>query len=565
MSDTSINNVLIIDDSADYRKLLITFFKKACPSAQVEEYDPVRGRPPDTFPWSRYDMLILDYDLGNGENGLEWLRQYKTSSGFPPVIMLTAQEDEELVVNAIRYGAQGFLRKVGLTRTMLLDAINSALEKHHKEKEQAATSKIQVHMYNKEKFFDSLKHVKKKDAIVLVEINEYYALTERLGIFAADKFINFFTQVVSDSIEKSGLRAQMTRISDSTLALLLDHPDKTGDVEKLMETMCKNLDDADYESDAGKIAFAVNIGATLANSDAPDISVLLSTVEGACRKARATAGNSYIFEGNEEDITGIERDLIAEVNNAFREGNITPLYQSLVLVSGTGHKDFNELYQIRINIHDSKKNVLEPKKFIPLLEKTNSLKKLDRWIIRNCINELSNIKKNNTDIKLGILFPVSGQSIHDKELTDWIDKIIQQIQMPDVGKGLIFEIDIQDFLGMSAAAKLQFNKIRIKFKAKIALAGADNPDLLDKCLGQEKFNFVLFSPEHTGNEKMKFEQIQSIVKTAREHKAITVASKIDTGEYLALSASAGADYVLGHFVQPPMENIIATEEVEVGN
>jgi len=30
-----------------------------------------------------------------------------------------------------------------------------------------------------------------------------------------------------------------------------------------------------------------------------------------------------------------------------------------------------------------------------------------------------------------------------------------------------------------------------------------------------------------------------------------------------LSASAGTDYVLGHFVQPPMENIISTEEVVV--
>lgn len=565
MSESSINNVLIVDDSADYRKLLITFFKKACPSAQVVEYDPARGRPPDTFPWSQYDMLILDYDLGNGENGLEWLRQYKTSSGFPPVIMLTAQEDEELVVNAIRYGAQGFLRKVGLTKTMLLDAINSALEKYHKENEHAATSKIRVHMYNKEKFFESLKHVKKKDAVILVEINDFYTLSETLGIFATDKFINFFTQVVSDSIENSGQRAQMTRISDSTLALLLDHPDKTGDVEKLLETMCRKLDEADYETDSGKIAFTVNIGATLVDADSPDISTLLSIVESACRKARVTAGNTFILEGNKGEITGNERNLISEINRAFRDGNITPLYQSLVLVSGTGHSDFNELYQIRINIYDSGKNMLEPKKFIPVLEKTKSLNKLDRWIIRQSINELSNIKKNNKDIKLGILFPISGQSIHDKELTDWMHKVIQRIQMPDVGKGLIFEIDIQDFLGMTAAAKLQFNKIRVKFNAKIALASANNPDLLDRCLDQEKFNFVMFSPEHTGNEKMKFEQIQSIVKIAKEHKAITVASKIDTGEYLALSASAGADYVLGHFVQPPMENIIATEEVEVGN
>ncbi|HKK15542.1 MAG TPA: EAL domain-containing protein [Gammaproteobacteria bacterium] len=564
MPGTSIKNVLIIDDSADYRQLLLTFFRKACPSVHVEEYDPSGGRPPDTFPWSRYDMLILDYDLGNGENGLEWLRQYKTSGDFPPTIMLTAKDNEELVVNAIRYGAHGFLRKVGLTRNILLEAINDALEKHREEKEQAPSQKIQLHVYNKEKFFDSLKGVKKHDAIILVEIHDYHALSEKLGIFAVDKFVNFFTQIVSDSIKTSGIMAQMTRISDSTLALLL-HPGNSPAVGNLLETICKDFDNVEYNADGDSISFSVNIGAVIVDTDKPELSSLLSIVEGACHKARLTQGNSYILEGNDGVITGNEKELIEEVSNAFSENRITPLYQSLVLVSGTGHKDYDELYQIRINIYDSEKNILEPKKFIPLLKKTKSMKKLDRWIIRHCINELSNIRKNNDSLKLGILFPVSEQSVHDKDLTEWIDKIIQHFNIPDLGKGLIFEIDAHNFLGMSAAAKLQFNKLRIRFKAKIALAGANQPDLLDKCLGQEKFNFVMFSPEHTDKEKMQFDQIQSIVKIAQEHKAITVASKIDTGEYLALSASAGADYVLGHFVQPPMENIIATEEVEVGN
>lgn len=50
---------------------------------------------------------------------------------------------------------------------------------------------------------------------------------------------------------------------------------------------------------------------------------------------------------------------------------------------------------------------------------------------------------------------------------------------------------------------------------------------------------------------------------AKEHNALTVAGKIESGDYLGMSASAGVDYVLGYFVQPPMENIVAAEIVEV--
>ena len=162
-----------------------------------------------------------------------------------------------------------------------------------------------------------------------------------------------------------------------------------------------------------------------------------------------------------------------------------------------------------------------------------------------------------------MLVPISAQSIHDKELTDRINKIIESLKIPELGKTLIFEITAKDFINMSALAKLQFNKLRIKLKSFIALSNVNDIDTLNKCVSHGKFDFVLFSPEHTEGEKMQIDQIQAIVNTSKQHKSMTVASRIDSGEYLALAATAGVDYVLGHFVQPPMEKIVSTEEVEV--
>ncbi|RKZ48551.1 MAG: hypothetical protein DRQ58_04240, partial [Gammaproteobacteria bacterium] len=89
MSEQDINQILVIDDSEDFSNLLIKFFGSVCPGAAVDVYDPADGKPSGTFPWGKYDLIILDYDLGNGESGLEWLRLYKSSSNFPPTIMLT--------------------------------------------------------------------------------------------------------------------------------------------------------------------------------------------------------------------------------------------------------------------------------------------------------------------------------------------------------------------------------------------------------------------------------------------------------------------------------------------
>jgi len=97
----------------------------------------------------------------------------------------------------------------------------------------------------------------------------------------------------------------------------------------------------------------------------------------------------------------------------------------------------------------------------------------------------------------------------------------------------------------------------------IALADVEGSSVLERCLNQEKFDFVMFSPEYGKSGKMEQKQVDELLRIAKGHEAMTVAIKIGSGDSLALCAIAGADYVMGYFVQPPMENIVGSEEVEI--
>ena len=59
-----LRRILILDDSSDYRKLLLKHLGAMFEGAEISEYDPVsQGVPGDNFDWSKYDVLILDYQL----------------------------------------------------------------------------------------------------------------------------------------------------------------------------------------------------------------------------------------------------------------------------------------------------------------------------------------------------------------------------------------------------------------------------------------------------------------------------------------------------------------------
>ena len=561
MSEPSIKKVLVIDDSADYRQLFHVLFKKACPTAEIDDYDPTWGKPPATFPWARYELLILDYDLGSGENGLDWLRNYKTSKDFPPTIMLTAQDGDELVVKAQRYGAQSFLRKEGLTKEKLLESIKHALEKYREETEKANEQKIRVHVYNKGKFFQSLAQAKKNDAVFLIEIDKYQALRESLGIFATDKFASFISESISKFITDSKYDGYMTRIGDSTVAMLIQNvQDNT---EEIAKKLCEYFNKLDYQHEGKKVSFSVNIGAICIDVEKVDVANILARIEAACRQAREKPGNSYVISGNiAENEDKVDQQAYNNINDAIKENRIQPLFQVLVLVSDSALNAKTEFYQTRANLLDPDNNIIEAKDFIPVMQKTNLLKAFDRWIIRYCISELAKLNKKN-GCGVGLFIMLSEQSLNDHSLTDWISKLIEYVKMPKLGASLVFEIDAKCFHEHLREAKLQINKLRVKFGAKIALTHVQGSSMLDGCLQQEKFDYIIFSPQHIDEGKMNQKDILEITNLAKGHNALTIASKIESGDYLGMSASAGVDYVLGYFVQPPMENIVATEIVEV--
>lgn len=121
--------ILIIDDSNDFRALARLYLAKEMDDAEPVEYAVEElGKPADNYPWSDYDIVLLDYNLGGGEYGFDWLREFKKKPGFPPTIILTAEGDEYIAVKAIKLGAADYINKVDITPKRLAEVIREAIE-----------------------------------------------------------------------------------------------------------------------------------------------------------------------------------------------------------------------------------------------------------------------------------------------------------------------------------------------------------------------------------------------------------------------------------------------------
>ncbi len=121
--------ILVIDDSQPVRKLIKKYLVRELKQAEVTEYAVEQlGKPKDNFNWSEFDVLILDYKLGYGQDGLKWLEEFGSRPDFPRTIMLTGEGDVYVAVQAMKLGAIDFINKKDMAEMRLAEIVEKAAQ-----------------------------------------------------------------------------------------------------------------------------------------------------------------------------------------------------------------------------------------------------------------------------------------------------------------------------------------------------------------------------------------------------------------------------------------------------
>jgi len=563
MSEQEIKQILVIDDSVDFRNLLLKFFAAVCPGATIDVYDPADGKPSETFIWDKYDLIILDYDLGNGESGLEWLRLYKTSSDFPPTIMLTAQGNEETVVNAFRYGAQDYLSKTGLTKGRMIESINAALKKHQEESKKVDTQQFRVHIYNKEKFYRSLENAKDKDIIILIEVDKFQSLKDNIGMLSADKTASFISEKIINLVADSEHTRDITRIGDASIAIFIHDYQKDDQGKVICEQLCKQFDNTKFEIDGKQIDFALNIASIYISDEPTDPETIMKQLDIACRAARDKPGNSYINDKlKDKDQLEIDEKLNTNIINAFSENRVKPQYQSFIKLSDTDSKfESIEYYQVRINLVDIDGDIIETREFIPVVENKNMQKEMDRWVINSCIQKIS--KNTSPDSgNSGFFISLTKDSLTDILFSKWLESELVVQGISDMANVLVLEISLNNYMKYEKQASFLIKTLGEKYSILFALTDITESKNLKKILSHSKFDFIMMSP-FTGENKMSENEIEDIVKLGKEFSCLSMAAKIEDNDAMMAAMGCNLDYISGYFLQPPQENLLETEVLEV--
>ena len=88
--------VMIIDEQAEFRTLLMHHVTTHWPDAIISAYDPTAaGHLPTEFSGAGNDLILLGSRQGEDRDGVDVLRQFRARKNFPPIVYFGTEDDQE--------------------------------------------------------------------------------------------------------------------------------------------------------------------------------------------------------------------------------------------------------------------------------------------------------------------------------------------------------------------------------------------------------------------------------------------------------------------------------------
>lgn len=576
--------VLVIEDDQDYRNLLVRFLNKAFPKATVREYDPGKeGRPGRDFDWSEYDVLLLDYRLGEKDTGLDWLRFYKRASrNFPATILLTAVGSEDLAVRALRYGAHDYLRKQKLNGKKLAESVADAFNMRERESKNESSLTINASRFSKSFFYGqfdlAFQEVEKgkKRAMVLIKTNGYEALLKSLGVLAMDEIEKYMATNALEVFNVGDYRSRATRFMDAYIAILVGDYRDDADLERLMTKLSDHVQKSPPVVNDSPIPIAVVIGAVPILSGVPNVQGILEKAERLVSEAPEIEGNSVLVykakSGDRELGDTSERARVFDAKAAFKENRIQAMFRPLTGVSEeSSNLEVSELFQINPHFVTRSGEYLRAEKVLTEQADDTLGRVIDRWKIRECVSRILNFSSEAGNAP-GFLIELGKGSCSDVNLVRWISELIKHHKK---GKRLFRElclcIPAPIFMTHMKPIATLLGHLQKQHGFRAAIGGVDDPALCQLCFKQFAFDLVVLAPtvvEQIIEKKAKDGiDVEKLVEFVHDKNALTVAGEVQNANDLHGVISAGIDFVYGDFIGPEQEEIeaaIGIESVSLG-
>lgn len=410
-------------------------------------------------------------------------------------------------------------------------------------------------LYNRPYFLEQLEAAVSKaiqglghSALLYIELDNWQAVKENLGVVASDTVLIDFARVLRDKVNELG---PLAHFGDDIFTLLL-HNNGTDDAVRTAETLRKAVEEHTYNTAGQSVVITCTVGIGLITEKILSGQDIMSRVIKTCAVGKSAGGNKvHLHHSVTAEHSNGSRDTerVKNIQAALRGDRFRLTYQPIVSL----HSVAGENYQVLVRMLDERGNFITPAQFMPDNNCPEVSMAIDRWVIAHAISKLAT--RNRHGHNTAFFVKLFADTLKDQTLLTWIGDLLKAARL--AGDRLTLEISeeaavsrLNDVKAFSEGLK----GLRCRFALNHFGRVSKSFDYIKHLAGGVDY----LKLDHSLLVKLKTDEqdqatVQLINKTAHAMGMATVAEFVQYASTVALLWQYGTDYVQGDYLQKPSE------------
>ena len=383
--------------------------------------------------------------------------------------------------------------------------------------------------------------------VVYFDLDNLQLVNDSFSRKAGDEVIMRFARLLEEDLPKSGV---LSRLTGDDFCLLLTDADSVEALEYANSVREKTSALRYLEGDKS-LQVTMSVGITEFRRSNADIGAVLTTARMACEAAKEH-GRDRVEVYDDSNRSAIRRfddmQLVSRIQQALDDDEFELLAQPITCLSGA--KD-TPRFEVLLRMSDGEGGRVPTLALFSAAERYKMMPQIDRWVISGTIARLAENAKFIEEQNAVFSMNLSGQSLGDDELIEFIEQEIEDSGLPASALGF----EITESAAVSNLKKAQAFIDRLS-EMGCTISLDDFGAGLSSFAYLKNFNVDVlkidgsFIRDITDN-RISESMVAAITQVAKVMELKTVAEYVETKDTQKLISDLGVDYAQGHVIGKP--------------
>jgi diguanylate cyclase len=383
-------------------------------------------------------------------------------------------------------------------------------------------------------------------ALMYIDLDQFKLVNDACGHAVGDQLLRQVSTLLQSCVRG---RDTVARLGGDEFGILLEHC-SAEQAEKVASKICDQMEEFRFLHDGRRFRVGTSIGLVPVDNRWSSTASLLQAADSACYAAKEAGRNRvHAWFDTDRAIKARQGDMqwVTRLEQALDE-NRFELYGQKIMPIGLASEALH--FEVLLRLRETDGTIVPPGVFLVAAERFNLATRIDKWVVRNTFEWLSDTSRNVESVEL-VSINLSGQSIGDRAFHQHLIEKMQRATF-DLRK-VCFEITETAAITNLGDAKLFIDEVR-QLGAKVALD--------DFGSGASSFGYLKMLPVDflkidgqfiTGmlDDKLNEAAVRCFQEVAAVVGVRTIAEFVERSETLDALRQIGVDMAQGYLLHRP--------------